>query len=81
MRPTSFLEIIDHPLYDTVIVWDDGARLVAIAYQDGRVKTTRPVENVAELASGFQIRPEQVASTTQVQATARPVISTVRARW
>lgn len=46
MRPLAFLQL-DRQQTDTIIVWDDGERLVAFSYLDGQVVGSRPFEAAA----------------------------------
>lgn len=69
MRCTAVIEA-DTPDLDTVIVWDDNTRLVAVAYQDGQIKMTRPLDaatlndGIAEIQTQFHIDTGHVTRIT-----------------
>lgn len=50
------------PTVDSIIVWDDGTRLVAIGYQAGQTKMTRPVTSIEEALDAFQITDGQLTA-------------------
>lgn len=60
MRAVALIETGNTDI-DTVILWNDQGRLVAIAYEAGRTKMTRPLDavslddGVAEVRTAFQI--------------------------
>jgi hypothetical protein len=68
MQPLAAITDITNFELDTVIVWDDGDRAVAHAYQNGRVKRTMPLaaaplaEQINELRAAFRVADGQVYS-------------------
>ena len=65
MKPVAIIEA-ERPGLDAVILWDDGRRLIAFAYLDGRVTMTRVIGAndlngaIAEVRENFQIADAQL---------------------
>jgi hypothetical protein len=65
MQPVAIIEA-ERPGLDAVILWDDGNRLIAFAYLDGRVTMTRVIGAgdlngaIAETRENFQISDAQL---------------------
>lgn len=67
MRCLAVMVDIDHRGIDSVILWERDGQAVAIAYLDGKVTMTRPLEAttfdecVSEFSEAFAIRHGRVA--------------------
>lgn len=59
MKPIAILQA-DQPAVDTIILWKDDDRQIAVAYLDGQVKMTRPVETVQEALEAFGVPDGQL---------------------
>lgn len=70
MRCVAVIEA-QRPGLDSVILWTDDERLVAVAYLEGQVKMTRPLNadsidaGVREALDGFQVVDAQVTTVSQ----------------
>lgn len=87
MRCVAVLETT-HPQFDTVILWGDDTRRLAFAYKEARVMMSRPTDgntvsqDLTEAVTSFQIAPEQIASTTILDESARlTTVAPGRTRW
>jgi hypothetical protein len=88
MRCVAIIEA-SRPGLDSVIIWDQDGQLVAFAYEDGRVKMTRPLaaanldQGIGEVRDNFQITATQVTRLEQWVDTRPPEQQTtvIPARW
>ena len=88
MRAVAVIEAT-RPGVDSVIIWERDDQLVAFAYEDGKVKMTRPLaaitldEGIAEVQANFQLPTGQLHRITNWQDhTISPErLSTTRQRW
>lgn len=90
MRCIAVIEA-NRPGLDSVIVWQDQDRLVAYAYQDGKVSMTRPLDAqtidaaVQEIRDNFQINDGQYTRLTDWTATSNTTtaatLEPVTRRW
>lgn len=56
MRCIAIIEA-ERPGLDSAIIWEDGSRLIAFAYLNGRVQKTLPVEGATTLDNAiFEVR-------------------------
>lgn len=78
------------PGLDTVIIWNDGHRLVAFAYENGRVKMTRPLDvatlddGLLEVRDAFQINDAQLTrihNWRDTTAVTERILANPRTRW
>ena len=75
------------PGLDTVILWDDTTRLIAYAYQDGRVTMTRALNAdtlpraIAETQEAFQIDQAQLIRVHNWNRDQVETIATLPDRW
>ena len=88
MRCIAILEA-DRPGIDSVIIWEQAERLVAFAYEHGRVKMIRPLDTpdldaaIREVCDAFQIADAQLTRIHQWGEQAAPTQRIVQLphRW
>jgi hypothetical protein len=93
MNPIAAITDITARDIDTVIIWNDGQRPIAYAYQAGRVIRTTPLdartlpEQVNEIRAAFRIADGQVTSIIGTPAPApaynapQPLATGGPSRW
>lgn len=88
MRCIAIIEA-ERPGLDSVIIWETGDRIIAYAYENGKVTMTRPLDGtnmnaaINEVRERFQINDAQltrVHNWAETPATKERIVATPR-RW
>lgn len=83
MNPIAIIQT-DSPSLDAVILWDDGSRLIAMGYQDGKTTMSRPLTAVTladaktETLNAFTITEGRYTEINEYRADR---VAVLPARW
>ena len=86
MRCAAVIEA-ERPGLDHVILWDDGDRLIAYAYEQGQITKTRPLTGadinaaVNETLAAFQINDAQLTRVHDRPAAITHHVAPLPSRW